>query len=77
MKSYGEVEVWLHALLISALIGVGVVSFTPRPVYSRGRTPGTYWIGGWVDPRDGLDVMAKRKIPASVSNRTLVIQPLA
>jgi hypothetical protein len=32
-----------------------VVSFTPRPLYSRGRAPGTHYIGGWVDPRGGLD----------------------
>jgi len=24
-----------------------VVSFTPRPLYSRERTPGARWIGGW------------------------------
>jgi hypothetical protein len=24
-------------------------------------TPGTHWIGGWVDPRAGLDAVAKRK----------------
>jgi hypothetical protein len=24
-------------------------------------TPGTHWIGGWVDPRTGLDEMEKRK----------------
>jgi hypothetical protein len=26
-------------------------------------TPGTYWVGGWVGPRAGLDAVAKRKIP--------------
>jgi hypothetical protein len=25
------------------------------------RAPGTHWIGGWVDPRFGLDAVAKRK----------------
>jgi hypothetical protein len=30
-----------------------VVSFTPRP--------GTHWMGGWVDPRAGLDDVEKRK----------------
>jgi hypothetical protein len=24
-------------------------------------TPGTHWIGGWVDPTDGLDAEEKRK----------------
>jgi hypothetical protein len=32
-----------------------VVSFTPRPLYSGERAPGTHWIGGWVDPKIGLD----------------------
>jgi hypothetical protein len=36
------------------------VSFTPRPLYPRERAPGTHCIGGWVDPRAGLD-MAKWK----------------
>jgi hypothetical protein len=25
------------------------------------RTPGTHWIGGWVDPRASLDDVEKRK----------------
>jgi len=30
-----------------------------------GKDPaGTRWIGGWVDPRAGLDTVAKRKIPS-------------
>jgi hypothetical protein len=37
-----------------------VVSFMPRPLYPRGKSPGTHWIGGWVDPRAGLD-MKRRK----------------
>jgi hypothetical protein len=36
-----------------------VVSFTPRPLYPRERAPGTHCIGGWVDPRAGLDSMEK------------------
>jgi hypothetical protein len=39
-----------------------VVSVTPRPLYSRGGVTGTRWIGGWVDPRVGLDAVDKRKI---------------
>jgi hypothetical protein len=35
----------------------------PRPRFApRERTPGTHWIGGWVDPRAGLDAGARRKI---------------
>jgi hypothetical protein len=28
-----------------------VVSFTPRLIYPRERSPGTHWIRGWVSPR--------------------------
>jgi hypothetical protein len=38
-----------------------MVSFNPRPLYPRERTPGTHCIGGWVDPRVGLDNMVKWK----------------
>jgi hypothetical protein len=29
---------------------------------SQGKNPGSHWIGGWVGPRDGLDVLEKRII---------------
>jgi hypothetical protein len=54
MKTYGGVEVQIHVFLTSAL--VGVVSFTPRPLYSQR-------IGSLVGPRADLDAMEKRKIP--------------
>jgi len=31
----------------------------------------------WVGPRTGLEMTAKRKIPASIGNRTPALQPLA
>jgi hypothetical protein len=37
-----------------------MVSFTPRPLYPRGKSPGTHWIG-WVDLRVGMDDV-KRKL---------------
>jgi ABC-type taurine transport system ATPase subunit len=46
-----------------------MVSFTPRQLY-----PGIHWIGGWVNPRAGMDAVAKRRISAPVGNRTLVVQ---
>jgi hypothetical protein len=39
-----------------------MVSFMYQPLYPRGKSPGTRWIGGWMDPRAGLDDMEKRKI---------------
>jgi hypothetical protein len=38
-----------------------MVSCTPLPLYPRRKSPSTYWTGGWVDPRAGLDDMEKLK----------------
>jgi hypothetical protein len=55
------------------------VSFTTRPLYPRGRAPGTHSIGGWVGPRAGVDDVEKRKfLTLRGSNSDLsVIQPVA
>jgi hypothetical protein len=49
--------------------------FTPRE-----KTPGTHWIGGWVDPRAGLDMVSKRKIPSTCQESNPnhpIVQPIA
>jgi hypothetical protein len=61
MKAYGEVDVYIHIFLTSALAGgewpaSRPISFTPGE-----RAPGTHWIGGWVDPRARVDDVEKRK----------------
>jgi hypothetical protein len=56
-KMYRGVEVFLY-------LGTSrrwVVSFTPPAFYPRGRSPGTHWIGGWVDPRAGMSDIEKWK----------------
>jgi hypothetical protein len=45
--------------------GTRVDSFTPRPLYSKERDPGTHSVGGSVGPRAVLDAVVKRKIPSS------------
>jgi hypothetical protein len=40
-----------------------VVSFTPRPLCRKGRSPVTHWISGWAGPWAVLDAVVKRKIP--------------
>jgi len=52
---------------------------TPVVLSSGGESPYTNWIGGWVDPRAGLDAVAKRKNPtiAPVGNRTPIVQHIA
>jgi hypothetical protein len=34
----------------------------PAALHHRGKDKGTHWIGGWVDPRAGLDTEAREKI---------------
>jgi hypothetical protein len=68
MQIDGGVEVYIHAFLTLELDGDGwLASRLGR--FSPGKNPGTHWIGGWVDPRAGLDVVAKRKVlPCRESN---------
>jgi hypothetical protein len=61
MKAYGGVDAYIHIFLTSALVGGEWLAslhgrFTPGE-----KAPGTHWIGGWVDPRAGLDNVEKRK----------------
>jgi hypothetical protein len=42
-----------------------MASFTLRRFYLGERAPGTYWIGGCVAPRAGLDAVEKRNISCS------------
>jgi hypothetical protein len=41
---------------------MGVVSFTPWPLYPREKSRRNHCIGGWVGPRAGLDAVNKRNI---------------
>jgi hypothetical protein len=49
-------------------------------VFTSGETAhGTHWIGGWVGPRAGLDIMEKGKISFSYQESnpySLVVQPV-
>jgi hypothetical protein len=38
-----------------------VVRFTPLPLYPRGKSPDTHWIGGCVGLRAGLDDVERAK----------------
>jgi hypothetical protein len=59
MKAYGRVDVWIHILLTSALAGGEWSASRPCRFTLGERAPGTHLIGGWVDPRAGLDDMEK------------------
>jgi hypothetical protein len=60
MKTYGGAKVYHHTVLTMALGGGEWADLCPNHFTTRKRAPNTHWIGGWVVPRDGLDVV-KRK----------------
>jgi hypothetical protein len=58
MKAYRGLDV-THIFLTSVLVR-GEWSASRHGRFTPGeRAPGTHWIGGWVDPRAGLDDMEK------------------
>jgi len=65
IKMYGWVEVQLHTFLTLLLHGGEWSASQPACFTPRERVQVTHWIGGWVSPRAGLDVVTKRKIPSS------------
>jgi hypothetical protein len=78
MKTYGEVDVWIHVFLASAaLVGGEWSASRPSRFIPGERAPGTHWIGGWVCPRNGLDDVEKRKISALPGLDPSAVQPVA
>jgi hypothetical protein len=57
-------------ILTSALVGDKWSASPPGRFIPRERTPGTHYIGGWVDSRAGLDDVGKILDPS-------VVQPVA
>jgi hypothetical protein len=62
MKANGGGDVYIHIFLTSALVGGEWSASRPGPFTTGEKAPGTHWIGGWVDPRAGLDTVDKRKL---------------
>jgi len=63
---------WVSGCTAPCILKLGttwrrVVSFTPRPLYPRGRALGTHYRWGWIGCRGSLDSMTKRK--------NLIIEP--
>jgi hypothetical protein len=66
--------------LISALDGGELSASRPGRSTPRERDPVTHWIGGWVGPRAGLDMVSKRKIPTlrrESNPHHPIVQPVA
>jgi hypothetical protein len=57
MKANGGVDI----ILTLALAGGELSASRPCRLHPGERAPGTHWIGGWVDPRVGLDDVEKRR----------------
>jgi hypothetical protein len=73
MKVNGGMDIWTHVFLASVLVG-GEWSASRLGRFTPGETaPGTHWIGGWVDPRAGLDDVEKTKF---LTLPGLELQPL-
>jgi hypothetical protein len=61
MKAYGGVDVYIHIFLTSALARGEWSVLRPGLFTPVERAPITHSLGGWVDPRAGLDDVKKRK----------------
>jgi hypothetical protein len=61
MKKYGDVEVYLHIFLPSALVGGEWVVSRPGSFTPEERVDGNHCTGGCVDPRAGPYNVKKRK----------------
>jgi hypothetical protein len=80
MKLCGEVEIWLHKCLTAALDGGVCQASRPSRFITEEGAPSTHHKGRFVDPRAGLDTVAKRKALASAGNLTpdsSAVQPTA
>jgi hypothetical protein len=61
MNAYVAVDVYIHVLLTSALVGDEWLASRPCSFISRERASSTLRIGGWVRPRASLDDMDELK----------------
>jgi hypothetical protein len=62
METYEEVDIYIQVFLTSAPVGCEWSASRLGCLTPGGRAPGTHWLGGWVDPRSGLDDVERRKI---------------
>jgi hypothetical protein len=74
MKPYGGVDLYVQIFLTSSLAGGEWSASRPGRFTPGERAPGTHLIGGWVDPRAGLDDVEKRKFLTLPGLRTPTTQ---
>jgi hypothetical protein len=61
MKTYGEVDVYIHVFLTSAIARGEWSASRPGRFTPGVRAPSTHWKRGWMGPRTGLANVEKRK----------------
>jgi hypothetical protein len=78
MRTYGGVDAQIHVFLTSALVRGEWPASRPGRFTPGERVPGTHGIGGWVDPRAGMNDVERRKIlpPSGLELRSLGPAPL-
>jgi hypothetical protein len=75
LKTYGRVEVQLHAFLTSALDGGEWSRSRPGRFIPGERASDINWIGVWVSPRSSLERWRAEKFSVPDRKRTPVFQP--
>jgi hypothetical protein len=68
---YGGMDVEIHVFLTLALVGGEWLASCPGRFITAGKEPRTFWIGGWLGPRTGLDTVEIGKVSILLDvNRT-------
>jgi hypothetical protein len=72
MKTYGGVELQLKAFLTLGLNGDEWSVSHPSHLNPGKRASRTHWIGGWVGPRTGLDVVTVLNTICTLHNINMI-----
>jgi hypothetical protein len=59
METYVEVNVQINVFLTSEIVGSEWSASRPCSFTTEERVSDIHWLGGWVGPRAGLNVMEK------------------
>jgi hypothetical protein len=79
MKAYGEVDIYIYIFLTSELAAVEWSASRSGRFTPGERAPSTHWVGGYVDPRAGVDNVEKTNSGSYWNSNSdpLVVQPVA